>query len=273
MRVVALVAAYNEERFIAQCIEHLRAQGVLVHLIDNGSDDRTVEIAERYLGDGVIAIEHFPRDGSFQWMPLLRRKAELAQELDADWFIHHDADEFRFSPERGRTLVDELEEADAAGYNAVDFMEFTFLPCAEEPDHDHARFLETMRWYHPYLPARLHRVNAFKRQKGPVDLVKSGGHVVVFDGFRLSPRTLSMRHYICLGPLHALEKYVYRRYSPEELAGGAHGWRAEVRPEHIAFPPAADLRVYEADHLLDPRNPRRTHYLADSVADAPCHGS
>jgi glycosyltransferase involved in cell wall biosynthesis len=45
MRVIALLAAYNEERFIAGCIEHLFQQSVDVYLIDNSSTDNTVTIA------------------------------------------------------------------------------------------------------------------------------------------------------------------------------------------------------------------------------------
>lgn len=265
MRVIALLTTYNEERFLAACIEHLREQGVAVHLTDNGSDDRTVEIAQRYLGDGLIAIEHVPREGTFEWLPLLRNKERLALELEADWFIHQDADEFRVSPRRGRRLLDELREADEAGYNAVDFFEFCFLPCAEEPDHDHERFRETMRWYYAFEPWAWQRVNAWKRQDERVDLVGQVGHFVSFDGIRVSPRQLYLRHYVYLSAVHVLEKYVNRRYSPDELEQGRHGWRSRVRPEHIVFPRADELRVFEADHLLDPGEPRHTHYLAERV--------
>jgi glycosyltransferase involved in cell wall biosynthesis len=266
MRVVALLAAYNEERFLAPCIEHLRAQGVHVYLIDNESSDRTVEIAEGYLGDGVIGIETLPRGEVFDWEAVLERKEQLAGELDADWFIHHDADEFRVSPRPGRTLLDELREADAAGHSAVNFMEFTFVPCAEEPDHDHERFLETMRWYYPLLPFYPYRLNAWKRQDAPVDLRGTGGHIVRFEGAEIAPRSLSMRHYLCLSPRHAVEKYVEKRYSEVEVAKGYHGWRARLRPERIGFPPAAELRVYRGDIWLDASRPRRREIFDDLVA-------
>src|SRR4029079_8936485 len=53
MRALALIAAYNEERFIGGCLEHLFSQGVEAYLCDNDSTDRTVAIAERYLGAGL----------------------------------------------------------------------------------------------------------------------------------------------------------------------------------------------------------------------------
>jgi GT2 family glycosyltransferase len=85
VRVVAILATHNEERFIAGCLEHLIGQGVEVYLIDNCSTDRTVEIAGRYLGRGLIDIETFPRaEGVYKWRSILERKEQLATTLEAD---------------------------------------------------------------------------------------------------------------------------------------------------------------------------------------------
>ena len=121
MRAVALLATHNEERFIAGCIEHLLRHGVEVYLVDNESTDATVEIASRYRGRGLIEIESFPRRGQYIWRPLLQRKEELAATLDADWFMHVDADEIRLPARGGLTLAEALERADGDGYNAVNF--------------------------------------------------------------------------------------------------------------------------------------------------------
>ena len=69
--MVALLATYNEERFVAGCLEHLLQQHVDVYLIDNCSSDQTVAIASRYLGRGLIGIETFPRTGMYSWRPIL----------------------------------------------------------------------------------------------------------------------------------------------------------------------------------------------------------
>jgi cellulose synthase/poly-beta-1,6-N-acetylglucosamine synthase-like glycosyltransferase len=50
LRVLALLATYNEERFIEGCLEHLVRNGVEIYLMDNDSTDDTLGIAERYLG-------------------------------------------------------------------------------------------------------------------------------------------------------------------------------------------------------------------------------
>src|SRR3712207_1894168 len=123
MRVVALLAVHNEERFLPVCLDHLAAHGVETYVIDNDSTDASREIAEERRGNGVIGIEALPRDGSFCLSRQLQRKEELAATLDADWFIHLDADEIRVPGTAGTTLAQELASADAAGYNAVAFQE------------------------------------------------------------------------------------------------------------------------------------------------------
>lgn len=268
MRIVAMLQTYNEERFISTCIAHLRDQGVQVYLIDNESSDRTVELAERELGNGVIGIETLPRDGHFALRAQCRRQEQLAATLDADWLIHHDADELRAAPVAGQSLAAAIAEADAAGFNAINFLEFTFVPTREQPDHDHPGYARTMRAYYPFLPAFPHRVNAWKRQDGPVQLARSGGHRVSFPGLTLAPRSLHMRHYLYVSREHALEKFVRRRFADDELADGWFGWRSRLTAEMIELPSAGELRRFEADHLLDPSTPRRRHLLEDLVIAA-----
>ena len=83
MRVVALLATHNERRFVGGCLEHLHAHGIETYLIDNGSTDDTVTIAEGHLGKGLIGIEELPHNGVFDLRRQLRRKEQLANELEA----------------------------------------------------------------------------------------------------------------------------------------------------------------------------------------------
>jgi len=261
VRVVALLAAHDEERFVGGCIEHLAAHGVETYLIDNASSDSTVAVAERYHGRGLAGIEAFPRDGSYPWSGLLARKAELAATLDADWFLHLDADEIRLPPSSGVTLAEALADADREGYNAVNFLELAFVPTREHPDHDHPRYPETMRWYYPYLPRLPDRLNAWKRQDARVDLVSSGGHVVDFPGLRTYPVPFLMRHYLFLSIEHAIRKYVERVYDPAEVEAGLHRRRAALRAEDISLQSEVELRTYVSDDLLDTSEPLSYHPL------------
>jgi len=259
-RVVAIIATYNEERFIGGCLEHLFANGVEAYLYDNESTDRTVEIAASYLGRGLQAIETLPRDGTYRWRQILGRKQQLAAELNADWLMHLDADEIPQSARAGETLAEAFAAADAAGYNAVELRELTFVATREAPDHDHPEFRRTMRWYYPFAPRRLHLVRAWKRQPS-VDLVSTGGHQAKFRRRRISPQPLFLRHYLILSREHMLRKYVGRRYDAGEVRDGWHGWRARLTAGDIHLPSQADLRFTASDADLDPSSPRRRHCI------------
>lgn len=258
MRVVALLATYNEERFVGHCIEHLARHGIETYVIDNESTDRTVEIAE---GFELAGLESAPRHGMYAWRPLLERKEALAATLDADWFVHLDADEVRLPPRSSQTLAEALAEVDALGYTAVNFQEFTFVPTLEAPDHDHPRFHETMRHYYAYLPGRPDRLNAWKRQKIRVELAASGGHQVSFPGLKTYPHAFPMRHYLYLSAAHAVSKYVEREYDPAEVESGWHRRRAALRAGDVTLLSQAELRETRSDDDLDASDPWSAHPL------------
>ncbi len=261
MRVIALLATYNEERFLGTCLDHLIQQGIDVYLIDNESQDRTLDIARGYLDRGLVGVETLARQGVYSWRPILERKEQLAATLDADWFLHLDADEIRLPPPGGDTLAEALARADREGYNAVNFMEFSFVPSRESPDHDHADFLHTMRCYYPFLPTFPNRLNAWKRQDVPVELAWSGGHKARFANLRMYPESFPMRHYLFLSVAHAVEKYVRRSYDRGELSSGWHRARAGLRAEDIRLQSESELRIYRTDDDLDAKDPLTRHPL------------
>lgn len=288
LNVVALLATYNEERFITGCLDHLIGQGVSVYVIDNESTDRTRELAAAYLGRGLVGLETMPRDGVYRWKSILRRKEELAASLEGDWFVHLDADEIRLSPWPGMSLAEAFAEVDARGYNAVNFAEFTFIPTREHPDHDRPGFQQTMRWYYPYKTGTPHGLKAWKRpdtsarrglpwlrsRRNDAELAWSGGHRIRFRGMRVFPESFPMRHYLFLSIPHAIEKYVERRYDSAEIDSGWHQWRARITSDDLQLPSSDDLRTYEGDGALDPSEPRMEHYIAQWIqpGDAPRRG-
>jgi hypothetical protein len=267
MRVVALIASYNERRFIGPCLEHLERHGVASYLIDNGSTDETVAIAEGFLDRGLTGIEEFPREGVYHWRGLLRRKEEVAMQFaaegEAGWLIHLDPDELRLAPPGTATLAEAFEAVDRAGCNAVNFLECTFVPSREEPDHDHADFQRTLRTYYAFCPSFPHQLTAWKAADAPEPRLMAGGHRVAFPGIRMYPESFPMKHYLFLSIPHAIEKYVERRYDPHEVERGWHGWRAGLRAEDIRLPSESELRVARADEDLDLDAPRQRHLIEE----------
>ena len=265
MRIIAILATYNEEHFIANCLENLLGQGLQVYLVDNDSTDNTIAIAERYSGRGLIGIETLPRAGVFSLRQQCARKEALAATLDADWFIHVDADQIVLSGQSTLKLSQALAEVDAQGYNAVYFHQFVFVPTQESPEHDHPHYQHTMRWYYPHESSFPHSLRAWRRQDAPVELSWSGGHRVRFPGLQMCPAPFRYRHYLFLSIEHAMRKYVQKNFDPTELAAGWHGWRARLRPEAFRLPFQTELRHYESDDTLDHSDPRTKHVVDDDV--------
>ena len=82
MKISATIITYNEERNLPRAIESLRcADEILV--VDSGSTDRTVEIAEK-LGARVMESP---------WPGYAKQKNLAAENAAHDWILSLDADE------------------------------------------------------------------------------------------------------------------------------------------------------------------------------------
>ena len=254
-----MLQTFNERRFIANCIEHLYDQGVSVYLIDNQSTDDTVAIAERYQGRGIVGIETLPKSVSANIQGLYKRKEELAATIDADWLMHIDTDELHVSPDPRQSLADVFRVADEAGFNAVNFLEFTFVPTLEHPDHDHPDYERTMCWYYPYALEFPHRLNAWRKQDGPIDLMSSDGHVVSFPELRIFPRVQYMHHYLFLSIAHAREKYESNGEFYRTTPRFAGNWRIKFDVGRVKLPSENVLRHHLPGQPFDRSEPRRSH--------------
>jgi len=226
-RVTAIVAAYNEADVIGQVVGDLVGQGVSVYLLDDGSTDGTADAASAWLGRGLLHVERLAEaPGPFRWECILRRKEALARQLDADWFIHHDADEFRESPWPHLRLGAAIHAVDAAGYNAIDFELLNFWPT-----HDRFRPGDDVRaaftHYEGPQPWDKVQVRCWKKTGGPVDLVSSGGHEAVFEGRRVFPLRFLLRHYPVRGQAHGERKVFQERQGRFEEAERARGWHRQ----------------------------------------------
>jgi hypothetical protein len=269
MNIVALLFVRNEATVLHRSLQHLHREGISFFVTDNGSTDATPEIIRSFAGSGLIGSDTFPYDGTFRFAAMLHHQQALSTQLGADWYIRYDADEFRTSNRPGETLHDAIVRIDQAGDNAINFQEYTFIPTREAPVHHPDTFPETMRSYYAFLPAPLHRLNAWKASVGPVDMVTDGGHRVLFGGRRIHAESLPMRHYLYTSEQHFRAKYQNRQHPEEETRRGWHGWRERAHTLPWLPPRAADLNTFDPHRPwdLDPTTPRTTH-LIDSPASA-----
>lgn len=229
--VVAIIAAYNEADVIEQVVTDLVNQDIQVYFLDDGSTDATPALVERYVGRGVIAIERLsrPPEGnaqSFDWIAILARKARLSEELDADWFIHHDADEFRESPWSGVSLKEGIRRVDQLGYNAIDFACLNFPPVHGALQNGR----DVRQAFQYYEPASLHdrlQIRCWKKRETPVDLVTSGGHEAVFPDRRVFPIRFILRHYPIRSQAHGERKVFTERQPRFRDDERARGWHVQ----------------------------------------------
>ena len=250
-RVIALISAFNEADIIGTVIDHLAGQGVASYLIDDGSTDETAAIAQHRLGCGLIGTERRERaaDGTTSWRAILARKLELADELGADWYIHHDADEIRESPWPGVSLVDAIAAVDRLGYNAIDFRALNFPPtddCFRAGCDPRTHFI---RWEDPAEYDRLQR-KCWKAGAADVAL-EDGGHDIRFSGRRLFPLRFLLRHYPIRGQAHGARKVLderHGRFAAAEVEMGWHRQYAGVEgPGHAFLRNPASLRSFDLD--------------------------
>jgi len=97
-KLTALILTYNEEKNIRDCITSVKFADEII-IIDSGSTDRTIEIAEQL---GAKCIVH-PMDEGFAG----QRNFALAQTT-AEWVLFVDADE-RITPELAKEISTVVE--------------------------------------------------------------------------------------------------------------------------------------------------------------------
>ena len=184
----------------------------------------------------------------FDWERILLRKTQLATELDANWFIHHDADEFRESPWSHLSLNDAIRHVDALGFNAIDFAGLDFWPV-----HDGFRAGDDVRdaftFYSEPAPYDRLQIRCWKKTDG-LDLASSGGHEARFAGRRVFPVRFILRHYPIRGQAHG-ERKVFQerrnRFLERERARGWHVQYDEVREGGSFIRDPSTLTPYDPD--------------------------
>ena len=255
-RAMAVMPAYNEGDVIGAAIGALISEGVDVYLLDHRSTDDTVAQASPWLGRGLVRIERFPdesgpgfdqRNGDVMvWRDILRRAEQVTGEVDADWYLFVNADEFRESPWPRTTLADGLRRVDELGFNAINFELVNFRPTPEDRFVERTDARTALRFYEPPGHYDGVQIKAWKRQPQPVNLHEHGGHDVLFEGKRVCPVPFVLRHYPIRSAEHGRRKVRgerLARFAAEERAVGWH-----VQYDH--YDDDADY-LHERDTLVE----------------------
>jgi glycosyltransferase involved in cell wall biosynthesis len=256
----AVICVRNEAAHVRRAIGDFIGQGIEVAVIDHGSTDGTREICAEFLGRGLVALEDLAWAGAYDQTAQLEAKQALIAKLRHDWVVHADADEWMHTRQPGETLLQGLGRLSAAGYNAVNFEEFVFLPESDQAPEPEDCKRDFLGYYH-FAPHRNRLMRAWKRNQG-FSNVATGGHVLEGPGLKLAPEDFVLRHYMVLSHRQAVEKYAARVFPAAEIAKGWHRNRLNLDPERLRLPDPASLRhlLSWQDVELDRTDPKALHY-------------
>ncbi|SBO44887.1 glycosyltransferase family 2 protein [Cyanobium sp. NIES-981] len=229
--VAAIIIAHNESDVLEECLSYLHGQGVATYLLDDESDDGTEAIAHALLERGVLAgyeRSGLPEDCQERWSQLLALSFAKAQTLDADWIIHHDADELRESPWEGVSLAKAIGMIDGLGYNCIDHtvVEFLFTQDSDSRSAEggHQRLDQRLtRFRFPSHRANFTQFKAWK--KADQQTLSEGGHRILLNDQAVFPLKFLIKHYPLRSAAHARRKVLTERnarLSPERRLLGWH---------------------------------------------------
>ena len=255
LRCAAIVACRNERQNLERLLPRWVAEGLEVVLLDHSSNDGTHAWASRQLGQGIQGIETLPWKGHFDLQEQLLAKQAIAKQLDHDWVLHLDADEWPQSSKAGERLIDAIGRVHKQGNNAINFEEFVFLPTKNESDAEH---------YYFFAP-KPNRLMRGWRRDAQLSNASDGGHHLRPDAtnqLKLAKENFVLRHYIVRSQSHAREKYLNRVFSAADLKRGWHGNRLQLCARSLSFPDAMHLQQVSGDasQPLNRSEPKTSHF-------------
>lgn len=253
-KVAAVIHCYNEMDMLRETVLHLNRQGVDVYLLDNWSNDGTWELARQLQKEGLVAgAQRFPDSPitQFELEKQLLYTEQFALALDADWIIHYDADELRYSPWKDVTLRQAISWVDTLGYNALDFtvIDFRFLEKQYYESGSYERSLTHFEFGR--RPGHFLQIKAWKNTS-PVSLALSGGHEAQFNGRKIFPLKFLTKHYP-LRTIQQAEKKIFQERLPRmQIEKQKKGWHTHydkyLRAEISAWKPT-DLFPWFENHF------------------------
>jgi len=105
-KIIVIIPAYNEEKTIVEVINKVKPLVDEVVIVDDGSSDQTVQLAEK---QGVTVLQHLINRGQGA---ALQTGNQYALKKDGEIIVHFDADG-QFLAEEIKDIVQPLEQGEA----------------------------------------------------------------------------------------------------------------------------------------------------------------
>ena len=179
-RLTLCMITRNEEDFLEKCLASVNGVADEIIVVDTGSSDRTVEIAERH---GAF-VSFFPWNGDFS----AARNASL-ERATSDWILVLDADEELVAEDRPK--IKAFLANSAAEGHLIQIRNFTGMSSQPEVELSAAVRLFRNRWEYRFSGALHEQVgeNILKARSGSA------------SGAALAPAPLRINHYGYLSDL------------------------------------------------------------------------
>lgn len=247
-RVMAIVPVFNEADVIEGTLRYLIDDGIRPYVIDNWSTDSTLSIVRQFEGRGLEGFERFPprrAPQAYDLRAILGRVEELAIQLDADWFILHDADERRRSPWTSVGMRDALYHVDQRGFTCVDHVTLNFWPTDDRYDSRLDLEAHFQHFEFSAHPGHFHQRRAWKNLGQGVSLAPSAGHDATFYGRRVYPFKFLLKHYPVRSQSHGVRKIVQERRARWNAAERSLGWHQQYDGLEEFTRAASDLNHFD----------------------------
>ncbi|MGJ8561441.1 MAG: glycosyltransferase [Litorimonas sp.] len=268
--VCAIIAVRNERIHMNRVISQFVTQGIDVVIIDNGSTDGSRQIAESYLGKGVLALHDLPWSGEFSLSDQLRAKSLIIDQLTHDWIIHADADEWLLPDTPAHSLKEWICVANDSGFNCINFHELVFAAAPGE-NFNYEGYENDMLTYYFFNPSYPRLNRAWKRTLN-ANNIASAGHKLDAENLRYFPNNFILRHYIMLSEEQGRQKYVGRRFSNEDLSQKWHGNRTIIKERDLFVKPNSALKTlsHAMSFDVDLSTPIGTHFWQWPTPEIDC---
>lgn len=221
---LGLMSVFNEADILAQCLSYHIASGLEFLIVDNGSSDDSLSIAEEFLGHGVLGIRRISTE-TYRWAYLLDTLLEWSEDFDAQWCFLVDADTFLEVPWPDSTLTAAAKEVERQGYNVINFDHYEFWPVGDErlEEFDIRERLKYYTW------ADDRQEKGWRARRGTRNS-RLGGHGVDFPSEiskHVFPHNFILRHYRIRSYEHGVRKVFAERLP--RFAGEPLNWHTHYK--------------------------------------------